>query len=63
VAALENSVVQLEKTPGRGGRLDAVKAILWDLAQSSFSSSPRGSRIAQTRAHRRLHDPQREDSS
>ena len=36
VAALENSVVQLEKTPGRGGRLDAVKAILWDLAQSEF---------------------------
>jgi N-acetylmuramoyl-L-alanine amidase len=36
VAALENSVVQLEKTPSRGGRLDAVKAILWDLAQSEF---------------------------
>jgi N-acetylmuramoyl-L-alanine amidase len=36
VAAAENSVVQLEKTPTRGGRLDAVKAILWDLAQSEF---------------------------
>jgi N-acetylmuramoyl-L-alanine amidase len=36
VAALENSVVQLEKTPSRSGRLEVVKAILWDLAQSEF---------------------------
>jgi N-acetylmuramoyl-L-alanine amidase len=36
VAALENGVVQLEKpTPGRG-RMDLVKSILWDLAQSEF---------------------------
>jgi N-acetylmuramoyl-L-alanine amidase len=37
-AALENSVVQLEKAaPGRpAGRENALKAILWDLAQSQF---------------------------
>src|SRR5205823_10692642 len=35
VAALENSVVQLEK-PTAGGRGDVVKTILWDLAQSQF---------------------------
>jgi len=36
VAAQENSVVQLEKAASRNGRLDVVKAILWDLAQSEF---------------------------
>ena len=46
VAALENSVVQLEKTPARPtGRLDAVKAILWDLAQSEFQQE--SSRLAE----------------
>ena len=46
VAALENSVVQLEKTPARtSGRLDAVKAILWDLAQSEFQQE--SSRLAE----------------
>jgi N-acetylmuramoyl-L-alanine amidase len=46
VAALENSVVQLEKTPARpAGRLDAVKAILWDLAQSEFQHE--SSRLAE----------------
>ncbi|MBI4637608.1 MAG: N-acetylmuramoyl-L-alanine amidase [Candidatus Rokubacteria bacterium] len=35
VAALENGVVQLEK-PAARGRADAVKTILWDLAQSEF---------------------------
>lgn len=46
VAALENSVVQLEKTPARpAGRMDAVKAILWDLAQSEFQQE--SSRLAE----------------
>ena len=46
VAALENSVVQLEKTTARPtGRLDAVKAILWDLAQSEFQQE--SSRLAE----------------
>jgi N-acetylmuramoyl-L-alanine amidase len=46
VAALENSVVQLEKTSARAtGRLDAVKAILWDLAQSEFQQE--SSRLAE----------------
>ena len=46
VASLENSVVQLEKTPARAsGRLDAVKAILWDLAQSEFQQE--SSRLAE----------------
>ena len=37
VAAAENGVVQLERPNGRGGnRMDVVKAILWDLAQSEF---------------------------
>jgi len=35
VAALENSVVQLERPQG-SGRGDVVKTILWDLAQSQF---------------------------
>ena len=47
VAALENGVVQLEKPGGRGtGRLDIVKTILWDLAQSEFQLE--SSRLAET---------------
>jgi N-acetylmuramoyl-L-alanine amidase len=44
VAALENSVVQLEK-PAAGGRADVVKTILWDLAQSEFQEE--SSRLAE----------------
>lgn len=39
VAALENGAVQLEKPAGRGAntsKVDIVKTILWDLAQSEF---------------------------
>lgn len=35
VAALENGVIQLERTAARG-KADIVKTILWDLAQSEF---------------------------
>jgi N-acetylmuramoyl-L-alanine amidase len=45
VAAAENSVVQLERPSGRGSRTDAVKAILWDLAQSEFQQE--SSRLAE----------------
>jgi N-acetylmuramoyl-L-alanine amidase len=48
VAALENSVVQLEK-PSAGkaaSRSDVVKAMLWDLAQSEFQWE--SSRLAET---------------
>ena len=40
VAALENSVTQLEKPAAgpRGGRTDILKSILWDLAQSEFQA-------------------------
>ncbi len=44
VAALENSVVQLEKPTARG-RADVVKTILWDLAQSEFQEE--SSRLAE----------------
>ncbi len=44
VAALENSVVQLERPQG-GGRGDVVKTILWDLAQSQFQEE--SSRLAE----------------
>ena len=44
VAALENSVVQLEK-PAARGRGDVVKTILWDLAQSEFQEE--SSRLAE----------------
>jgi N-acetylmuramoyl-L-alanine amidase len=44
VAALENSVVQLER-PQAGGRGDIVKTILWDLAQSQFQEE--SSRLAE----------------
>jgi N-acetylmuramoyl-L-alanine amidase len=38
VAALENNAVQLERASGRGNgnKMDIVKTILWDLAQSEF---------------------------
>jgi N-acetylmuramoyl-L-alanine amidase len=46
VAALENSVVQLEKPTGKGrGGVDVVKTILWDLAQSEFQEE--SSRLAE----------------
>jgi N-acetylmuramoyl-L-alanine amidase len=44
VAALENGVVQLEKASA-GGRVDIVKSILWDLAQSEFQEE--SSRLAE----------------
>jgi N-acetylmuramoyl-L-alanine amidase len=61
VAALENSVVQLEKTPVRGaGRLDAIKAILWDLAQSEFQQeSSRLAEVVQDSMTRSLRIPNR----
>lgn len=45
VAALENSVIQLEKPVAARGRLDPVRAILWDLAQSEFQAE--SSRLAE----------------
>jgi N-acetylmuramoyl-L-alanine amidase len=45
VAALENSVVQLEKPAARGRGADIVKTILWDLAQSEFQEE--SSRLAE----------------
>ncbi|HEV8585968.1 MAG TPA: N-acetylmuramoyl-L-alanine amidase [Methylomirabilota bacterium] len=62
VAALENSVVQLEKTAGRSGngRLDAVKAILWDLAQSEFQlESSRLAEVVQDSMTQSLRIPNR----
>jgi len=60
VAALENSVVQLEKTPSRPGRLDAVKAILWDLAQSEFQlESSRLAEVVQDSMTQALRIPNR----
>jgi N-acetylmuramoyl-L-alanine amidase len=44
VAALENSVIELE-APSAGARVDVVKAILWDLAQSAFQAE--SSRLAE----------------
>ena len=44
VAAAENSVVQLEK-PTTTGRVDHVRTILWDLAQSEFQEE--SSRLAE----------------
>ncbi|HXG14898.1 MAG TPA: N-acetylmuramoyl-L-alanine amidase [Calidithermus sp.] len=61
VAALENSVVQLEK-PGDGGRgrTDIVRAILWDLAQSEFQvESSRLAEIVQDSMTRALRIPNR----
>lgn len=45
VAALENGVVRLEGSPGRGATKDIVKTILWDLAQSEFQTE--SSRLAE----------------
>jgi N-acetylmuramoyl-L-alanine amidase len=61
-AALENSVVQLEKPgPGRGnGRQDVLKAILWDLMQSEFlTESSRLAEIVQDVMTRSLRIPNR----
>jgi N-acetylmuramoyl-L-alanine amidase len=47
LAAAENSVVQLEKpATARAGRVDIVRTILWDLAQSEFQAE--SSRLAET---------------
>jgi N-acetylmuramoyl-L-alanine amidase len=60
VAALENSVVQLEKATGRAGRLDVVKAILWDLAQSEFQlESSRLAEVVQDSMTQALRIPNR----
>src|SRR5262245_5531933 len=60
VAALENSVVQLEKPAGGGGRGDLVKTILWDLAQSEFQEeSSRLAEIVQDSMTRSLRIPSR----
>jgi len=60
VAALENSVVRLEKAPARSGRLDAVKAILWDLAQSEFQlESSRLAEVVQDSMTQSLRIPNR----
>jgi N-acetylmuramoyl-L-alanine amidase len=45
VAALENSVVELE-SPASRGKMDMVRSILWDLAQSQFQLE--SSRLAET---------------
>jgi N-acetylmuramoyl-L-alanine amidase len=59
VAALENSVVQLEK-PAGGGRVDLVKTILWDLAQSEFQEeSSRLAEVVQDSMTRSLRIPSR----
>ena len=59
VAALENSVVQLERPQG-GGRGDVVKTILWDLAQSQFQEeSSRLAEIVQDSMTRSLRIPSR----
>jgi len=59
VAALENSVVQLEKPTARG-RADVVKTILWDLAQSEFQEeSSRLAEVVQDSMTRSLSIPSR----
>ena len=63
-AALENSVVQLEKPangrPSGGGRDDVLKAILWDLAQSEFLvESSRLAEVVQDSMTRSLRIPNR----
>jgi N-acetylmuramoyl-L-alanine amidase len=59
VAALENSVVELERPTPRG-RPDIVKAILWDLAQSEFQiESSRLAEIVQDSMTRALRIPNR----
>jgi N-acetylmuramoyl-L-alanine amidase len=60
VAALENSVVQLEKPSARGRSNDMVKAILWDLAQSAFQwESSRLAEVVQDSMTRALRMPNR----
>lgn len=61
VAALENSVVQLEKpAEGGRGRADMVRAILWDLAQSEFQAeSSRLAEVVQDSMTRALRIPNR----
>jgi N-acetylmuramoyl-L-alanine amidase len=61
-AALENSVVQLEKpTPGRAnGRQDLLRTILWDLMQSEFlTESSRLAEVVQDAMTRSLRIPNR----
>lgn len=59
VAALENGVVQLEK-PSPSGKLDVVRTILWDLAQSEFQiESSRLAEIVQDSMTRALRIPNR----
>lgn len=64
VAALENAVVQLEK-PASGGaragsRIDTVKQILWDLAQSEFQlESSRLAEVVQDSMTQTLRIPNR----
>jgi len=61
VAALENGVIQLEKTaPGGKNRADIVKTILWDLAQSEFQvESSRLAEIVQDSMTQSLRIPTR----
>lgn len=60
VAALENSVIQLEKTPAARGRAEMLRAILWDLAQSEFQvESSRLAEIVQDSITRALRLPNR----
>ncbi len=59
-AAVENSVIQLEKTAAARGRADILKAILWDLAQSEFQvESSRLAEIVQDSMTRALRLPNR----
>jgi N-acetylmuramoyl-L-alanine amidase len=60
-AALENSVVQLEKPAARGnGRQDVLKTILWDLMQSEFlTESSRLAEVVQDAMTRSLRIPNR----
>jgi N-acetylmuramoyl-L-alanine amidase len=60
LAAQENSVVQLEAPAARSSRVDAVRAILWDLAQSEFQmESSRLAEIVQDSMTRSLRIPNR----
>ncbi len=59
LAALENSVIELETATPRG-RVDVVKAILWELAQSTFQQeSSRLAEIVQDRVTQSLRIPNR----
>ncbi|OGL08761.1 MAG: hypothetical protein A3I17_07490 [Candidatus Rokubacteria bacterium RIFCSPLOWO2_02_FULL_72_37] len=61
VAALENGTVQAEQAGGRGnGRVDIVRTILWDLAQSEFQlESSRLAEIVQDAMTESLRIPSR----